>query len=610
MRSPRHTGATPAIADYAFLSDSNGAALVSREGSIDWYCVPRFDSPAVFARLLGRDAGHWSLGPLESSTQSRSYVGDSLVLRTEFETEEGRAAVTEGLVFASGARGHDIGLGVPHVLARRVEGLSGKVRFTTEFAPRFEYGLTHPYLTSSPTRIIARAGPVDLYLATSVPLTCKDGSAVGDFTVGEGEHVDFSLAYAPSFTEGRADEVGAGVALHDTIAGWHSWMEPHQGYRGVYREEVRRSALVLQGLTYQPAGPIVAAATTSLPEKIGAADNFDYRFAWLRDASLMLRAQWVATCSDEPSRFFRWIARSLGDFGREPVQIMYGVTGERDLSEHELDHLDGFRDSRPVRVGNEAWRQKQLDVLGEILDGALLLKDQLGDFDEEIRRLLVALADRAAESWREPDAGMWEARDREREYVVSKVMCWVALDRAVRLAPLLGDEIDVGRWVVARDEARETVLSKGWNDKAGAFTGAFGSEDLDASVLVMPLVEFLPATDDRMRATIEAIERELGDSGLVRRWPSDESGFVICSYWLVECLALAGDVDKAFKLFDGVTSYANDLGLFAEEVEIGSGELLGNFPQAFSHIGLINAAWRLTELTQTDGSKDENRKEK
>ncbi len=606
---PRESRPT-AIADYAFLSDSNGSALVSKEGSIDWYCVPRFDSPAVFCRLLGADAGHWSLGPAGPSRQVRSYVGDSLVLRTEHETQEGKAAVTEGMVFAPGSRVHDIGHNVPHVLARRIEGLQGMVRFVMELAPRFEYGLTHPYLKATDAGVIARAGPAALHLGASVPLECRDGSAFADFTVGAGESVSFSLTYAPSFGKSDPSVMDAEEALKDTIEGWESWMGSHAGYQGVRVEQVRRSALVLQGLTYQPTGPIVAAATTSLPEKIGASDNFDYRFAWLRDASLMLRAQWVATCPDEPSRFFQWIARSLGDFGRERVQIMYGVAGERDLTEHELDHLEGFRDSRPVRVGNAAWKQKQLDVLGEILDGALLLKDQLGDFDEEIRRLLIALADRAAESWPGPDAGMWEARDEERDYVASKVMCWVALDRAVKLAPDLDDDAKADRWRAARDDVRETILKRGWNDQLGTFVGAFGSEDLDAAVLLMPLVDFLPATDERMRSTVEVIERELADGGLVRRWSSDESGFVICSYWLVECLALAGDLDKAFELFDRATSYANDIGLFSEEVDVHSGELLGNFPQAFSHIGLINAAWRLTELTQSETSRiDNDRKE-
>jgi GH15 family glucan-1,4-alpha-glucosidase len=274
---------------------------------------------------------------------------------------------------------------------------------------------------------------------------------------------------------------------------------------------------------------------------------------------------------------------------------MYGVEGERDLTEHVLEHMAGYRGSSPVRVGNEAWEQQQLDVFGEVLDAAHLLRDQLGELEPPTQHLLVALADRAAHTWTEPDAGMWEARDATRQYLSSKVMCWVALDRAVRLAPLLGDDAPVQRWEEARDRVRTAVLTKGWSERAGAYTGAFGSDELDASVLVLPLVRFLPADDERMWATIEAIERELGDVGLVRRWPDDPMGFLICTYWLVECLAMRGELARAEAWFTRATSYANDLGLMAEEADPDRRELLGNFPQAFSHVGLINAAWRLTE---------------
>jgi len=274
---------------------------------------------------------------------------------------------------------------------------------------------------------------------------------------------------------------------------------------------------------------------------------------------------------------------------------MYGVEGERNLAEHELVHLPGFRDSRPVRIGNAAWDQKQLDVLGEVLDAVEQLREELGELDEPTRELLVALANRAATTWREPDAGMWEARDQQRQYVSSKVMCWVALDRAVRLAPLLGNGVELECWEEARERIRVAVLTKAWSERAGAYTGAFDSDDLDASVLLLPLVRFLPARDDRMWATIEAIERELGDVGLVRRWPGDPMGFLICTYWLVECLALGGEIARAEEWFARATSCANDLGLLAEQAEPDRKELLGNYPQAFSHVGLINAAWRLTE---------------
>ena len=414
--------------------------------------------------------------------------------------------------------------------------------------------------------------------------------------MSEGEVVDLRLTYRPTF---GAEPDPTGVpTLDDTADGWTSWVAQHTGYDGDYPDQVRRSSLVLQGLTYAPSGAIIAAATTSLPETMGGELNFDYRYAWLRDLSLTIRSLWLAACPDEPERLFAWLADSAGHVGNELVQIMYGVEGERDLTEHVLEHLAGYRGSAPVRVGNEAWQQDQLDVFGEVLDAAHLLEEQLGELEPPTQQLLVALADRAASTWDRPDAGMWEARDKQRHYTSSKVMCWVALDRSVRLAPRLGTAAAPEVWAKARDAVREAVLEQAWSEKAGAYTGAFGSDDLDASVLVMPLVGFLPGDDDRMKATVEAVERQLGDGGLVRRWPSDPSGFLICTYWLVECLVLAGEPDRARSWFLRATEHANDLGLLSEEADPRTGELLGNFPQAFSHVGLVNAAWRLGQPAQ------------
>ena len=589
------TGRPSAIGDYGFVSDCHSAALISRAGSVDWWCVPRFDSPSVFGRLLGPDAGHWSLCPMVAFEVEREYEPDSLVLRTLFTTAGGEVAVIDALALEHEARGHEIGLRSPHVLLRRVEGTAGAVEMATEFAPRMEYGLTVPHMVGSPDGVVARGGPVRLALTGGIALTAATGCATGRFTVHAGEQVDFQLAFTPSSGEPSTTD-GAGQATPEgTIAGWQSWAQLHDGYEGRHRGAVRRSSLVLQGLTFAPTGAVVAAATTSLPEKAGAELNFDYRFAWLRDLSLTIRSLWIAACPDESHRLFDWIADAAGHLGDERVQIMYGVEGERNLAEHELEHLPGFRESRPVRVGNAAWDQEQLDVLGEVLDAAEQLREQLGELSEPTRGLLITLADRAATTWREPDAGMWEARDQQRQYVSSKVMCWVALDRAIRLAPLLGDGVHLERWEEARERVRDAVLAKGWSERAGAYTGAFGSDDLDASVLLLPLVRFLPAYDERMWATIEAIERELGDVGLVRRWPEDPMGFLICTYWLVECLAMGGEISRAEVWFDRATSYANDLGLLSEEADPDRKELLGNYPQAFSHVGLINAAWRLTE---------------
>jgi GH15 family glucan-1,4-alpha-glucosidase len=450
--------------------------------------------------------------------------------------------------------------------------------------------------------VAARGGPVRLTLTGSAALTPQPGGATGRFRVRAGERVELRLrsvrAAAPPCPDDRRADVD------EAIAGWRSWAALHDGYQGRHRDAVRRSAMVLQGLTYGPTGAVIAAATTSLPEKIGAEMNFDYRFAWLRDLSLTIRSLWIAACPDEAGRLFRWIADAAGHLGDERVQIMYGVEGERALHEAVLDHLPGFRGSRPVRIGNAAWDQEQLDVLGEVLDAAEQMREQLGELDEVTRRLLVTLAERAASTWREPDAGMWEARDALRQYVSSKVMCWVALDRAIRLAPLLGDDARPDRWTEARDRVQRAVLTKAWSERAGAYAGAFGSDELDASVLLLPVVGFLDARDERMWATIEAIERELGDVGLVRRWPDDPMGFLICTYWLVECLALGGEVARAEAWFDRASAYANDLGLLAEQADPDRTELLGNFPQAFSHVGLINAAWRLTEAAPTPTEDD------
>jgi GH15 family glucan-1,4-alpha-glucosidase len=592
----------PPIEDYGLLSDCTSAALVDRACSIDWWCVPRFDSPSVFGRLLDPAAGHWALRPVVDYSSSRRYVDDTLVLRTEFRTATGVVAVTDALALAPGVRGHDVGLDSPHVLLRLVEGLSGSVEMHTEMAPRVEYGRTEPHLQAGPDGVEARGGPVQLWCSGPIRWHCSEGTARSTFVVAAGEKVELRLSYASAFDRSRrsseARQARAAPTVEDTTKAWQSWAAQHDSYDGAFPEEVRRSSMVLQGLTYQPSGAVVAAATTSLPEELGGSLNFDYRFAWLRDLSLTIRSLWIAACPDEPARLFDWFANAAGRNRGELIQIMYGVEGERDLSEHELEHLSGYRDSRPVRVGNEAWKQTQLDVLGEVLDAAYELRESLGDLTEPVQQMLVTLADRAAQDWMRPDAGMWEARDADRHYTSSKVMCWVALDRAVRLAPRLGREANASRWASVRDEVRAAVLDQAWSTRAGAYTGAFGSDDLDASVLLLPVVGFLPANDERMWATVLAVERELSTGGLVRRWASDPSGFLICTYWLVECLAMGGDLDRAKALFSSATGHANDLGLLSEEADPTTGQLLGNMPQAFSHVGLINAAWRLGQVAR------------
>jgi len=586
----------PPIADYGFISDCQSAALIDRAGSIDWWCVPRFDSPSVFGRLLDPDAGHCSIRPGDDFEADRGFLDDSLVLRTTFRTATGVVTLTDAGAFRRGARGHDIGHESPHVLLRSVEGVSGRVEVDIEFAPRMEYGRTVPHLTLIDGGVLARGGPAQLALTCPADFACVDGTARARIAIEAGDRVDMSISYHPTFGPRPSRHPRPAPSLEDTLAGWRSWADLHQSYRGPHAALVRRSALVLQGLTYQPSGAIVAAATTSLPETMGGELNWDYRYAWLRDFSLTIRSLWIAACPDEPSRLVDWFVNAAGRVGEELFQIVYGVEGERDLTERTLDHLDGYHASTPVRVGNQAWTQVQLDVLGEVVDAVHLLRDELGELDEHLQRLVIVLADRAAAQWTEPDAGMWESRDIPRHYVSSKIMCWLALNRAIDLGDRLGPGADLARWTTARDEIHVAVSEQAWSDTAGSFAGAFGSDDLDASVLMMPLIGFLPATDTRMRATIDAIERDLGSGGLVRRWHDDESGFLICTFWLAETLAMAGETDRAHAWFESAASYANDLGLMSEEAVADGGQLLGNFPQAFSHVGLINAAWRLDSL--------------
>ncbi|GAB3336671.1 glycoside hydrolase family 15 protein [Micromonospora halotolerans] len=593
---------TGRISEHGFLADGHSAALVDRAGAVNWWCPSRFDAPSVFGRLLDDAAGHWSIRPVGGFTSTRAYLDDTLVLRTVFTTETGTAAVTDALALEPGARGHRIGLRSPRVLARVVEGLTGEVPMRVDYAPRFEYGRVTGYLIDTGGVIAATGGACRLELRANVPLTCGEGTASGRFTARPGSTHHFTLGSAPTYQGGAPALPDADRVLADTVAGWRSWAALHD-YQGDYRDLVRRSAMVVQGMTYAPSGAVVAAATTSIPEELGGDRNYDYRFVWLRDCSLTLQALWLAACPDEADRQFSWVARAVGRIGDEPVPIMYGVEGERDLTEHRLDHLAGYAGSRPVLVGNDAWRQRQSDVLGEVLDAAWLMRYYLDPMSAEVRQLLHALADQAVEEWRRPDAGMWEARDGERHYLSSKVQCWTALDRAVRFGARIGEPADVARWAAARDEVRAVVLRRGWNDRVGAYTGAFDSDELDASVLIMPLVGFLRAGDTRMRATIDLLERRLSRNGLLRRWNDDPAGFLICSFWLAACLAEAGELDRARQLFAQLAAQVNDLGLLAEQIDDTTGEQLGNFPQAFSHIGLINAAGRITAAAGRHGGQ-------
>jgi GH15 family glucan-1,4-alpha-glucosidase len=601
-----HDCASQPIAAYGLLADCNTAALADRHGSIEWLCLPRYDSPAVFARMLDPDAGHWSIRPAGSFTTARRYIPGTLVLETTFETANGVVRLTDALAFAEGQRGHDLGRNAPRELLRLVEGLSGSVTVVMELAPRPEYGLVHPLFRRTEYGGRTFGGPNQISVCAGAPVELEGSTMRAVLELSEGGHIGFAMRWRVPEGDGAvptsADQVARRIA--DTVEAWRSWEAEHDTYDGPHRDLVRLSSRVLKGLTYRPTGAIVAAPTTSLPETVGGERNWDYRYAWIRDASMTLDALYIGSCSDEADEFVSFMTSSAG--GGNSLQIMYGITGDHDLSERELPHLRGWRNSAPVRVGNGAWNQTQLDVYGELLNALHLYRQQLGELHPEIQRFAAGLADTAGRRWTERDAGMWEMRGEPRHHLSSKVLCWTALDRAVRLAPELGAYARTEAWAAQRDEVREAILTRGWSERRQAYTQAFDSDALDAGVLLMPLVGFLPATDPRMRSTIESIARELTQDGLVLRYVNDEGvnadgltgkegTFVICSFWLVGCLVLAGELERAESLFDRLVGYTNDLGLLAEEVDPANGELLGNFPQAFSHIGLIKAAWRIDE---------------
>jgi alpha,alpha-trehalase len=600
---------TRPIAEYALLSDCRSAALVSKDGSVDWLCFPRFDGPAVFGRLLDESAGHWSIRPTGDAEVSRRYVEDTMVLETTFRTPTGTVALVDALAVGPNERGHMLGAGAPSVLLRRVAGVQGDVELELTYEPRPEYGLIYPMLNPVDGGVTARCGADQLALSSPIPIDI-DQFVVGRarFHVGAGESLGFAMNHATSSEPPpnlwSQDEIM--TRLLDTKMGWHTWSEHHQSYQGPWHELVHQSGRVLYALTYYPTGAICAAATTSLPESAGGSRNWDYRYAWVRDASFTLQALWVAACPDEADKFFDFMSSAAASQVRRGVdlQIMFGIGGERDLSERELPHLAGWRESAPVRVGNGAWTQRQLDVYGELLDAAYRLPEQIDRLGSAAREFLVDLADTAAVRWHEKDQGIWEIRGAPRDFLYSKLMCWVALDRAVSLADRLDAHDRVDDWKRTRDEIADAILTQGWNEKVGAFTQSFGSEELDASNLMMPIVGFLPANDPRMVTTINATaERLTDDRGLVYRYlahdglEGEEGTFLLCTFWLAHALALAGEVDRARETFERAIAYVNDVGLLAEEVDAETGELLGNFPQAFSHIGLVNAAWAIHQAS-------------
>ena len=584
------------IEDYALISDLQTAALVHREGSIDWCCFPRFDSAACFATILGhREHGRWLVAPEGGGETERRYRGESLVLETDWETEDGRIRVLDFMPPRGDA---------PDIV-RIVEGLSGRVVVRSELVIRFGYGLIVPWVRRVDEARVATAGPDALCFRTTVPVHGENLTSVSTFEVGEGDRVPFTLTWFPSH-DPLPEAFEAADALRDTEEYWGEWTS-RCVYEGPYRDSVVRSLAVLKGLTYGPTGGIVAAPTTSLPEWSGGVRNWDYRYCWLRDATLTLLALLNGDYVDEAGAWREWLLRAVaGDPG--DLQIMYGVAGERRIPEWTIDWLPGFENSRPVRVGNAAAEQLQIDVYGEVTDALYTARKRglAGSMPgwQLVRKMLLLLEDR----WREPDEGIWEIRGPRRHFTHSKVMSWVAFDRGIKLCEEFGREGPVERWRRVRAEIHEQVCREAWNESVGAFTQSYGSTQLDASVLLLPLVGFLPPDDPRVRATVKAIQEQLTWDGFVLRYrseegvdglPSGEGVFLPCSFWLVDALALDGRRDEARELFERLLALRNDVGLLAEEYDPGEERLLGNFPQAFSHIALVNSAYNLTHATES-----------
>jgi len=589
------------IEDYALIGDMQTAALVCNNGTVDWLCLPRFDSPAIFAGLLGTDEhGFWRLAPAipgdgeTPRATRRRYRGDSLVLESEWDTWRGTVRVIDFMPPRDGA---------PQ-LVRIVEGVSGRVPMRSTLRMRFAYGQVVPWVHKVGERTVAVAGPDSVWLDTGVDTYGKDLTTYSEFTVAPGDRVAFTISWEPSHKP-QPPLPEPEVALANTEAFWREWVDQCT-YTGPYREAVVRSLITLKALTYAPTGGIVAAPTTSLPEDIGGVRNWDYRFTWLRDAAITLSSLLRTGYREEARAWREWLLRAVaGD--PENLQIMYGIAGERELGENELHWLPGYEGSRPVRIGNGAARQLQLDVYGEITE-ALHLGHMTGltrnDYASVLQLKLIRYLEK---HWNEPDEGIWEVRGPRRHFVHSKVMAWVAVDRTVKL--IESGEVDgqLERLKDLRDEIHYDVCEKGYDKERNTFTQSYGSRELDASLLLIPQMGFLPPDDKRVIGTIEAIQRELSTTdGFVLRYPTagedagvdglegDEGAFLACSFWLADDLAMIGRVDEARKLFEKLLSLRNDLGLLAEEWDPRLQRQVGNFPQAFSHVPLIDTALRLT----------------
>ncbi|MEO7166759.1 MAG: glycoside hydrolase family 15 protein [Spartobacteria bacterium] len=582
------------IEDYAFLSDTQSGALVSRHGCIDWMCLPRFDSGACFAALLGGpENGTWTLTPRGELTKcERRYRGDTLILETDLHTADGAVRYIDFMP----PRGTN-----PDIV-RIVEGLEGEVMIRMELIIRFDYGSVVPWVRRRNGALEAIAGPDALILHTPIETHGEDLKTVAEFTVKKGERVPFVLTWYAS-NEPPPREVHPEHALRDTEHYWRDWSRKCS-HQGEWREAVMRSLITLKGLTFAPTGGIVAALTTSLPEEIGGVRNWDYRFCWLRDATFTLLSLLSAGYREEAAAWREWLLRAIAGSASQ-LQIMYSVSGERRLNENELPWLAGYENSKPVREGNAASGQFQLDVYGEVMDAIYQAHLAGLETSEADWRLQVALLHHLESKWDEPDEGIWEVRGPRQQFTHSKIMAWVAFDRGVRLVENCGCSANsnLAHWEKLRDRLHREICEQGYHPGKKAFTQAYGSEAMDASILMLPLVGFLPPNDERVRNTIAAVERDLMQDGFVLRYrpnemeidglPGSEGVFLPCSFWLVDCWHLTGREKEARELFARLLDLRNDVGLLSEEYDPKAKRMLGNFPQAFTHVGLVNTAFRL-----------------
>jgi GH15 family glucan-1,4-alpha-glucosidase len=587
------------LEDYGLIGDLEAAALVGRTGAVDWLCLPRFDSASCFSALLGDDRhGRWLVAPAgEVRAISRRYRPGTLVLETDFETSEGAVRLIDFMPRRA--------QGPPHVM-RIVEGLRGRVPMRMELSLRPDYGSIRPWIELASDGAVATAGPDAFRLSTPLPLQVEDGTVIAEFVAVEGARERLTLTWHLSYEESPPVE-DADSALARTEAWWREWTG-RCGYQGAYRDEVLTSLIALKAMTSETTGAVIAAPTTSLPEEIGGERNWDYRYCWLRDSVLALEALLAAGYTDEALAFRDFLLR-VGTGDPTTIQIMYGIGGERRLTEFELPDLPGYEGSRPVRIGNAASEQFQLDVYGEVAGVMFIGTEVLGRIEPRLWPRWRAIVEHVGTIWRQPDDGIWEARGPQRHYTYSKVMAWVVFDRAVRLAERFELEAPVEHWKQIRDEIHAEVCERGYDPERSTFTQYYGSTELDASVLNIPLVGFLPGTDDRVTGTIDAVWRGLGRDGFVSRYSTaetddglagDEGQFLACSFWLVSALALNGRVDDARELFERLAGLANDLGLLAEEYDVGRGRQVGNFPQAFSHLTLILAARAISQAQAAD----------